>query len=253
MLARLAAEAVANQISDLAVDIVALQLVRPRPLHNGPHMGIVQRNVPHAIVRVVIVSAIGSCPADPHGVQIMQQEAALIIAGNKYLILRGGCLKPGNDLFIRKGAAVERDEMRPGEEEFAPYICVGHADDLFVVRQLDLEIVHDIYHAATQTLQLTLHKNDVSALQVKGVIVIRQIHIPRRKMDANDRFSRRDCGTNGALFLRGLSILFCETIKTNLEHVVSSLSDRYRSLQYPFYRRRCPINHPVRKNYPAAI
>ena len=90
MLARLAAEAVANQISDLAVSIVARQLVRPRSLHNGPHMGIVQRNVPYPIVRVVIVAAIGSCPADAHGAQIMQQEAAIIIAGNKYLILRGG-------------------------------------------------------------------------------------------------------------------------------------------------------------------
>ena len=74
----------------LTVDIVALQLVGPRPFHNSPHMGVVQRNVPHPIVCVVIVSAISNCPADFHGAQIMQQEAAIIIAGNKYLILRGG-------------------------------------------------------------------------------------------------------------------------------------------------------------------
>ena len=143
--------------------------------------------------------------------------------------------------------------MRPGKEELALYICVGHADDPFVVRQLDLEIVCDIYHAATQTLQLALHKNDISALQVKGIIVVRQIHIPRRKMDANDRFARRDRGTNGVRLLGCLTMLFCGTIKADLEHVVSSLSDLCRSLRYPFYRKRCPINRTVRCAAPCQI
>ena len=190
MLAGVSAETVANQISDLAIDVVTFQLVGLCPFHNGPHPSLIQRDVPHPVFSVIVMSPLRNGVADLHGLQIIQLKAAAVLFGNNLRILLLRCLEPGDDLFIRECAAVKGDEVRSGKMEFTVDLRIGDADDPLVVGQLDLEGIADIHHMTAETFQLSIHKDQIAAVEIKLIVVVGERHVASREVDQHQGFGR---------------------------------------------------------------
>ena len=156
MLAGIAAEAAAGQVADFAIYIFKFQLVDLTALHDRTALGAVKADVPHAAFRVIVMAALRDITADLHGRKVIQLETGIIIAGSVDITRFIRRLEPGNDFRIGEYRRVKGDEMGPGKEKLALDLCVRNADHALVIGQLDLEVVSDIYHTATQPFELPL-------------------------------------------------------------------------------------------------
>ena len=128
--------------------------------------------------------------ADLHGLQIIQLKAAAVLFGNNLRILLLRCLEPGDDLFIRECAAVKGDEVRSGKMEFTVDLRIGDADDPLVVGQIDLEGIADIHHMTAETFQLSIHEDQIAAVEIKLIVVVGERHVASREVDQHQGFGR---------------------------------------------------------------
>ena len=156
VLTGVAAKATAGQIANFTILIFKFQLIDLGALHDRMTFGAIETDVTHAAFHVIVVTALGNVMADFHGREVIQIEAGIIVAGSIDIVFLVRRLKPGNDLGIRKYGRIKCDEMRPCKEEFAFDRRVRNADHALVIGQLDLEVVSDIYHTATQPFELPL-------------------------------------------------------------------------------------------------
>ena len=65
---------------------------------------------------------------------------------------------------------------------------ISDADHTLVIGQLDLEVVSDINHTATQPFELPVNIDDISDLKIERIVVVGQRHVSGRKVDAHNRF-----------------------------------------------------------------
>ena len=150
------AKTVAGQVPNLSVLTLKFQLIGLRAFHSGAALCAIETDVPHTALHVVVMTAFSNIMADFHGREVIQLKAGIVIAGNIDVILPIRRLEPGDDLGVGQRCGIEGDEMRSGEEELTIDLRISDADHTLVIGQLDLEVVSDINHTATQPFELPL-------------------------------------------------------------------------------------------------
>ena len=156
VLTGIAAETVAGQIPDLPILALKFQLIDLGAFHDRSTLGAIETDVPHTALHVVVMTALSNIVADLHGREIIQLKAGIVISGYIAIFLFIRSLEPGDDLGIGQRCGIEGDEMRSGEEELTIDLRISDADHALVIGQLDLEVVSDINHTATQPFELPL-------------------------------------------------------------------------------------------------
>ena len=74
--------------------------------------------------------------------------------------------------------------------EFTVDLRIGDADDPLVVGQLDLEGIADIHHMTAETFQLSLHKDQITAVEIKLIVVVGERHVASREVDQHQGSGR---------------------------------------------------------------
>ena len=156
MLTWVTAKTVAGQIPDLPIYTLKFQLIDLGAFHDCSTLGAIEADVSHTALHVVVMTAFSNIMADFHGREVIQLKAGIIIAGYIDIFLFIRSLEPGDDLGIWQRCGIEGDEMRSGEEKLTIDLRISDADHTLVIGQLDLEVVSDIYHTATQPFELPL-------------------------------------------------------------------------------------------------
>ena len=188
MLTGVTAKTVAGQIPDLPILALKFQLIDLGAFHDRSTLGAIEADVPHTALHVVVMTAFSNIMADFHGREVIQLKAGIIIAGYIDIFLFIRSLEPGDDLGIGQRCGIEGDEMRSGEEELTIDLRISDADHTLVIGQLDLEVVSDINHTATQPFELPVNIDDISDLKIERIVVVGQRHVSSRKVDAHNRF-----------------------------------------------------------------
>ena len=74
--------------------------------------------------------------------------------------------------------------------EFSKDVGIRHSDHPLIIGELDLEAVVYSCHTPPQALQLAVHIDGISHLEVEPVVVVGQVHSSLGEIDLNQRFFR---------------------------------------------------------------
>ena len=80
--------------------------------------------------------------------------------------------------------------MGAGHAEFSRDVGIRHSDHPLVIGELDLKAVVYSGHTPPQALQLAVHIDGISHLEVEPVVVVGQVHSSLGEIDLNQRFFR---------------------------------------------------------------
>ena len=175
----------------MAALVLELHLVCLRPLYDGAPVGAVQAQVTHLVLEVVVPPPLHDVAAGTQLGQLGEGEGVVVVVGAPVLLRVGGRgFEPGQHLVIGESVGVEGDEVGAGEGELTGHVGVGHLQDPFVFRALDLEVIGHVHHPTAQSRQLALHVDHIAPVQVEGVIIIRIGAVPGGEVNPHQRGDR---------------------------------------------------------------